>query len=161
TKANTRALASDFTENASVSVNLFGFIPLGTVSQSYQVSDVKEDAQSGSITISFGPSEPQAGVDTFDYAAYLLAGLPAYPPEESELPVLEKAARNVDGPLVKVYQCFRTLSRDTYCSSYKVSKHAEGAIWMGECMEHHGITAADLLTDFQRNKVPNGATLWP
>ena len=43
------------------------------------------------------------------------------------------------------YQCFKTKDRDVYCSSYEVKSHAEGAIWVRDCMEHYSIKGNDLL----------------
>ena len=59
----------------------------------------------------------------FDYTAYLLAGLPVYPPTEDKLSLQEKVAGNVAGPLVRVYQCFKTVGRETCCSSYGAQPH--------------------------------------
>ncbi len=60
------------------------------------------------------------------------------------------------------YQCFKTKDRVTYCSSYEVKNHTEGAAWIGECMEANGIQASDLLgKPFEKDEIPNGATTWP
>lgn len=88
-QVDAQALASRFQEQTSVSVNLFGFIPLGSASQSYQVTKVEQDSQAGSITITFGPPPQTAVIDSFEQTAYLLAGVVSYPPGKG--PVAEAA----------------------------------------------------------------------
>lgn len=60
------------------------------------------------------------------------------------------------------YQCFKTISRDTYCSSTMYRSHGEGAAWVKACMEHYGIKGNDLKgKPFESDDQPDGATIWP
>lgn len=60
------------------------------------------------------------------------------------------------------YQCFKTLARDEYCSSTKFRNHDEGALWVGECMEHFAIQANQLLgRPYESNDQPARAIIWP
>lgn len=83
-QADSSALASHFQEQASASVKLFGFIPLGSASQGYQVTKVSQDAQAGSITITFGPPAQTSVIDPFQQTAYLLAGVTSHPPQADQ-----------------------------------------------------------------------------
>ena len=64
--------------------------------------------------------------------------------------------------MAKKYQCFSTKDNEVYCSSYMISNHTEGAIWVSETMAHFDLVEADILgktylTDFE----PRGAILYP
>lgn len=60
------------------------------------------------------------------------------------------------------YQCFKTESRNVYCSSTKFRSHAEGAAWVTNCMANFGIQAADLLgKPYEQNSQPSKAIIWP
>jgi hypothetical protein len=161
TQADVKALAKDFSEKANVKVNLFGFIPLGSVSQSYEVSDVHEESQAGTVTITFGPSPAQSAVGVFDYTAYLLAGVPIYPPSEEKALELSYSATTIESALGRVYQIFKTVARDVYCSSEMFRSHAIAAQWMGDCMAAYGLTVADILSTSQSTVQPRNAIIWP
>jgi hypothetical protein len=60
------------------------------------------------------------------------------------------------------YQCFKTRARVTYCSSSRFRSHAEGAVWVGECLTAHGLQGNDLLgKPFESEDQPDGAVVWP
>lgn len=42
------------------------------------------------------------------------------------------------------YQCFKTQSRDVYCSSYIVKNHDEGRVWIARALEHYELQANEL-----------------
>lgn len=171
TNADSAALASTFKEQSSVSVDLFGFIPLGHVSQSYEVSDVTQNAEEGSITITFGPSPAAAAEDSFDYTAYLLAGVPAYPPSSAS-PALADGAEALLGDVQgepevdvltkgKPYQCLQTNDFVTYCSSTPLSSHAVANQWVKALMTSENLTSQDVRRIYQSGVIPGGAVIWP
>lgn len=60
------------------------------------------------------------------------------------------------------YQCFKTVTRTVYCSSYTVKNHVEGASWVGLAMAHYGIQANELLgKPYEKDQVPAGAIEYP
>lgn len=60
------------------------------------------------------------------------------------------------------YQCFKDISRNVYCSSYKVKNHAEGAAWVGQAITHFGLRSNDLLGQpYQSDDIPKGARTYP
>jgi hypothetical protein len=60
------------------------------------------------------------------------------------------------------YQCFKTIDRDVYCSSYKVKNHTEGADWVKQALEHFNLQADDILKKpYESDDIPNGATTYP
>jgi hypothetical protein len=59
------------------------------------------------------------------------------------------------------YQCFKTTSRDVYCSSQQFKSHQPAATWVAQCMEHFNIRANDLLgKPYESNSQPRGAIVW-
>lgn len=60
------------------------------------------------------------------------------------------------------YQCFKTLARDVYCSSYTVKNHDEGADWVGRALQHFQLKASDIKgKPYEEDSVPSGAILFP
>lgn len=59
------------------------------------------------------------------------------------------------------YQCFKTINRTVYCSSYQVKNHAEGAAWVRQAMEHFAIRANELNDTYEKDKIPSGAIQYP
>jgi hypothetical protein len=60
------------------------------------------------------------------------------------------------------YQCFKTLERDVYCSSYKVKSHDEGAEWVRQALAHFSLQASDIKgKPYEANNIPEGATTYP
>lgn len=60
------------------------------------------------------------------------------------------------------YQCFKTISRVTYCNSTEYKSHAQGAEWVRACMANFGIKGNDLLgKPWESDDQPDGATIWP
>ena len=63
--------------------------------------------------------------------------------------------------MAKGYQSFKSKStRDVYCSSTKLSNHAEAATWVARCLAHFGIQASDTKDyKFPLDSQPKGATI--
>ena len=157
------AFSSAFSAKASASVTLFGILPLGHVSGSYEVSNVSVNAAAQTVTITFGPSTVVGiGADT-QAVAYAVAGVAAWPPGAmlaagaAPHALAEFAAMGGDYP---AYQCLKTKARDVYCSKNTVASHAEGNQWVKGCMAQYGLAAADLLSVYLADSQPSGATLW-
>lgn len=80
TNADTSLVKSDFQENSSVSVDLFGFIPIGGASQSYTVQSVTSSQSAGTVTVTLGPPVQQGTVPSNEATAFVLGGVASYPP---------------------------------------------------------------------------------
>jgi hypothetical protein len=80
--ANTEVIKSHFKVNASASVNLFGIFEVGSVSQSYEVAKVDSSTSSEDVTVEMGPSKIIGTTPANDATAYVVGGVPSYPPEE-------------------------------------------------------------------------------
>lgn len=78
--ANSSMVQSDFQEHASVEVDLFGFIPVGSASESYQVQSVNSSSSDGSVTVTLGPAVQQGTVPSQEATAFVLGGVASYPP---------------------------------------------------------------------------------
>ena len=60
------------------------------------------------------------------------------------------------------YQCFKTIERDVYCSSYKVKNHDEGAAWVREALAHFNLRGNDIKgKPYEEDNIPDGATTYP
>jgi hypothetical protein len=80
--AKSSLVQSDFREQASVEVDLFGFIPVGSASESYQVQSVNSSSSDGSVTVTLGPPVQQGTVPSQDATAFVLGGVASYPPNK-------------------------------------------------------------------------------
>jgi hypothetical protein len=80
TQANNSLLTSDLTVNASIEMDLFGLFSVGSASSSYQVQDVQQDSQAGTVTVTLGPPEVSGTIPLQQQVAYVLGGVPSYPP---------------------------------------------------------------------------------
>jgi len=80
TNANNSLVQSDFQEQSAVSVNLLGFIPLGGASQSYSVQSVDSSESDGTVTVTLAPPVLQGTVPSNDVTAFVIGGVPSYPP---------------------------------------------------------------------------------
>jgi hypothetical protein len=78
--SNAKQITSDLQVNASVKMDLFGFIPLGHAEGSYAVQKVDESSQDGSVTVTFGPPKPTGTIPLEQQVAYVLGGVASYPP---------------------------------------------------------------------------------
>ena len=80
--AKTDVIISHFKENMSASVKLFGIFGIGGASQSYEVSKVDTSSSSGCVTVEMGPSKIIGTTPANDTTAYVVGGVPSYPPNE-------------------------------------------------------------------------------
>ncbi|TDM08444.1 MAG: hypothetical protein C4K60_03055 [Ideonella sp. MAG2] len=80
TQANNSLITSDLQVNASIKLDLFGLFTLGSASGSYQVHDVKQDSQAGTVTVTFGPPVVSGTIPLQQQVAYVLGGVASYPP---------------------------------------------------------------------------------
>ena len=61
-------------------MDLFGLFSVGSASSSYQVQDVQQDSQAGTVTVTLGPPEVSGTIPLQQQVAYVLGGVPSYPP---------------------------------------------------------------------------------
>ena len=60
------------------------------------------------------------------------------------------------------YQCFKTVNRTVYCSSYAVKNHTEGAAWVSSAMQHFSIQSNELLgRPYEADSIPSAAMTYP
>jgi hypothetical protein len=78
--ADASKITSDFKENSSVSVKLFGLFKIGSVDQSYQIKKVDSDSTSGTVTVTLAPPEIKGTVPLNKQVCYVLGGVANYPP---------------------------------------------------------------------------------
>jgi len=131
--ADTSALNTDFTEQTSVSINLFGFIPLGSVSQSYECKTVDVSSDKTTVAIKFGPSPQVAPISDVDYTAYLLAGVSYFPGVSNTSPVTLFARaenQNLAYYRGRLHTIVKLDDGTIVCSSVKYASHAESQRWV-------------------------------
>ena len=80
--ANTNRVESDFKEQASIGIKLFGIFGIGSAKQSYQVSKVHKDTSAGCVTVEMGPSKIIGTTASSDSTAYVVGGVASYPPDD-------------------------------------------------------------------------------
>lgn len=73
-------IATDFKQNASASVKLFGLFSIGSVSESYEVQKTDSQSSTGEVTVTMGPPKVIGNTPSQDSTAYVLAGVASYPP---------------------------------------------------------------------------------
>lgn len=73
-------IVSDFKVNASAKVDLFGLFTLGSASGSYSVQNVDTKSQAGAVIVTFGPPAPSGTIPLQQQVAYVMGGVPSYPP---------------------------------------------------------------------------------
>lgn len=78
-----QSISSDLTVNAEVKVDLFGLFTLGSVSGSYKVQNVSENAKEGTVTVTLGPPQASGTIPLQQQVCYLMGGVASYPPNNS------------------------------------------------------------------------------
>ncbi|MCD4650933.1 MAG: hypothetical protein K8S56_04015 [Candidatus Cloacimonetes bacterium] len=78
--ANNDKVKSDFKQNASAKVKLFGLFDIGSVSESYEVHNIDENTQEGTVTVTLGPPKSIGTTPAQDSTAYVVGGVASYPP---------------------------------------------------------------------------------
>ena len=79
TAGNSSAIESDFQQNASLSVKLFGLFNIGSASESYKVQQVNTNSAEGTVTVTLAPPNVPGTVSAANYVCYLLGGVADYP----------------------------------------------------------------------------------
>lgn len=74
------SVTSSFKENASVNVKLFGLFSVGSVDESYSVTNVHKDSASGKITVKMAPPAIEGTVPVEKQVCTVLGGVADFPP---------------------------------------------------------------------------------
>lgn len=83
TGGETSSVASDFKQNASVKVDLLGLFNIGSATESYEVASASSQTADGSASIKLAAPDFNSGTTNLqDARAYLIGGVPSYPPNE-------------------------------------------------------------------------------
>jgi hypothetical protein len=80
---NASKVTSDMKVGAKASIDLFGLFRVGSASASYSVHKVDADSSDGSVTVTFGPPEPSGTIPLEQQVAYVMGGVPSYPPADA------------------------------------------------------------------------------
>jgi hypothetical protein len=81
--ADASKIKTDFKQNSKVSVKLFGLFDIGSVEQSYQVTDVDDKSVAGCVTVTMGSTKKIGSTTDKDFRAYVVGGVPSYPPNNT------------------------------------------------------------------------------
>lgn len=81
--SDTSKVTSDMKVGAKASIDLFGLFRVGSASASYAVSKVDTSSSDGSVTVTFGPPEPSGTTPLEQQVAYVMGGVPSYPPNNA------------------------------------------------------------------------------
>ncbi|GAA2158651.1 MULTISPECIES: hypothetical protein [Glycomyces] len=79
---NASKVTSDMKVGATASVDLFGLFRVGSASSNYSVNKVDTSSSDGSVTVTFGAPEPSGTIPLAQQVAYVMGGVPSYPPNE-------------------------------------------------------------------------------
>ncbi len=77
---NSSAITTDFKQNSSVKVKLFGLFTIGSVDQSYRVKNVDTTSAAGKIIVTLAPPDITGTVPLNQQVCYVLGGVADYPP---------------------------------------------------------------------------------
>lgn len=131
-----------FHEDASVSLKLFGFLPLGSASESYTVSSVREDASSTGVEVVLTAPAISGNTPDFQWTCYVLGGVVAYPP------LVNAAARRLAAT------ARRAAAHVEVGNKFSVSLHLDSpkrnlgllevTAWADDWMESLGATGCDV-----------------
>lgn len=75
-----KSVESEFKQNASVKVKLFGIFDVGSFDESYSIKNVHKDSASGSVTVTLAPPEIVGSVPLEKQVCNILGGVAQYPP---------------------------------------------------------------------------------
>jgi hypothetical protein len=81
--ADASKIKTDFKQTSHVGVKLFGLIDVGSVDQSYQVTDVDDKSVAGCVTVTMGSTKTIGTTTSADARAYVVGGVPSYPPNNT------------------------------------------------------------------------------
>jgi len=80
TGANASQIIADFQVNASADISLLGLFSVGSANMSYYVKIIDDKSVSGSVIVTFGPSDPSGTIPIAQQKAFVLGGVASYPP---------------------------------------------------------------------------------
>ncbi|MEE3361533.1 MAG: hypothetical protein VX248_16405 [Pseudomonadota bacterium] len=72
-------VTSQFKENSSVDVKLFGLFKVGSMNQSYSITKVDKSSASGTVTVTMSPPEIQGNIPPEKQVCFVLGGVAQYP----------------------------------------------------------------------------------
>jgi hypothetical protein len=81
--AEASKIKTDFQQHSHVDVKLFGLFSIGSIDQSYQVTNVDDKSVAGCVSVTMGPSVIQGTTPAADARAYVIGGVPSYPPDRT------------------------------------------------------------------------------
>lgn len=81
--ADTSKIVTDFKEKSHVNVKLFGLFSVGSVNQSYEVKTVDTKSVAGCVIVELGPTKVIGTTPAEDATAYVVGGVPSYPPNNT------------------------------------------------------------------------------
>ena len=82
TNANSSAIQSALSVNASAQLDFLDIFSMGSASGSYQVQNVDNNSSSGTVTVTFGPPTVSGTIPLSAQVAYVLGGVASYPPTD-------------------------------------------------------------------------------
>lgn len=82
TNANSSAIQSALSVNASAQLDFLDIFSMGSASGSYQVQNVDNSSSSGTVTVTFGPPTVSGSIPLSAQVAYVLGGVASYPPTD-------------------------------------------------------------------------------
>jgi len=82
TNANSAAIQSALSVNASAQLDFLDIFSMGSASGSYQVQKVDNNSSSGTVTVTFGPPAVSGTIPLSAQVAYVLGGVASYPPTD-------------------------------------------------------------------------------
>jgi hypothetical protein len=80
TQADQSAFASAFKKNSNAELSLFDIFEIGDGTASYQVTNVDTSGEAGEVILTFGPPTPSGVAPLAQSTAFLMGGVPSYPP---------------------------------------------------------------------------------
>ena len=81
--AQASQIKSDFKETMHVDVKLFGLFTIGSVDESYEVKKVDDKSVQGCVTVELGPKKIIGTTPAAAATAYVVGGVPSYPPDNT------------------------------------------------------------------------------
>lgn len=79
-QGETSNVTSDFHVGASVNLKILDLFQVGSASTDYKVTDVDDKSVAGCVTLTLGPPATVGTTNLADARAYLIGGVPSYPP---------------------------------------------------------------------------------
>ena len=80
--AKASQIKTDLKVGASIDLKLFDLFSIGSASANYSVTNIDDKSVSGSVTVTFGPPNISGTTPIQNQIAYVLGGVPSYPPND-------------------------------------------------------------------------------